>query len=63
MYIENELKNGSTVGSLKSPRSRDSISNAIQHRRDRLSESAQFNLNTISCAMVLCFRFFPSCFV
>ena len=48
----------STVDSFTSPRSLDSISSAIRHRRDRQPESAQYDSNTISCAVALCFRFF-----
>ena len=47
------------VGSLP-PGSRDPISNARRHGRDRLPESAQCDSNTIRCAVALCFRFlFP----
>ena len=41
------------------PRSRDSISNAIRHMRDRLPESAQCDANKISWAVALFAFFFP----
>ena len=49
--------------SFKSPRSRDSLSNAIRHKRDRLPESAQCDSNTISCAGAVSFflSFFHTC--
>ena len=51
-----------TVCSFVSLRSRDSVFNAIRHRRDRLPESAQQDSNTISYAVALCCRFFHPLF-
>ena len=57
-FVQVQDDNFYTVGSFISLRSRDSISNAIRHRRDRLSEWAQCDSNMISCAVALFSAFF-----